>query len=170
MSHIWLSSGPLSSSPSSPKCTCFIVFNHNNKAMHGYCFRWTAVFERWLDDLAVSETILLNKLISPVLSKRPWAQHSLAFSMFALWMTASFRWLQCTYERKWIRGGIFSRGGRMICSPVNYINCALKWTLECTRLSFVYARICQQRCLLDGNAKQQRNTNKTWTQTEELSN
>lgn len=34
-------SGPPPSGLPSPKCTCFIVFNHNNKAMHEYClFIW----------------------------------------------------------------------------------------------------------------------------------
>jgi len=35
-----------------PEDACFIVFNHNNRAMREYCFQWISVSGCWLDELA----------------------------------------------------------------------------------------------------------------------
>jgi len=151
------SSGPPSSSQSSPKCTCFIVSKPNNKVMHEYCFKWTAVSEWRLDGLAVRQTVLqlnLYKMNFPGPSKHPWAKHWIAFSLFALCMRTSVRWLlwdiwdMATKEGWWY----------VVQSNVFTVHWGWQWN--------VYVSSLCLRFLLDGNAnktdREQQNTKINW--------
>lgn len=108
-----------------------------------------ALSERWLDAILQLEVC---KLDSHFLSKCPWAKGWPAFSLSGLQFNGH---------------NVNGHGGLTICSPVTCLQCTLESAVECTCLSFVYAWICEQRLLLDGNAKEQTPTKHK--QIEELS-